>query len=461
MVRTALAVTLAAGASVGGALGALAPSAGAAVNGHCGVVDGKLAAGQSLRIGGLESDNLHIYTEVGNKALSTDLRLDLRSVGTYKRPSDLPATKPILGPGTHVNSYLLHSDPVGQPATFRRTATIGFTSDILGVQILGSTIAEAASHQVRFPGVQYPNTLSGLDLAPEGTGDYARLINARTLSVSFKTSNAIDGVRIITKVATTSVSGVKGYRILAADGGVFDFGGQRFYGSTGDRVLNQPIVSGVNTCGNAGYWFVARDGGVFSYGDARFYGSLGGTRTTSPVTALAATPSGGGYFLAQANGAVHAYGDASLAPNKQHHNDLSYLKLNSSIVGMSVTPSGNGYWLLGSDGGIFSFGDAEFYGSTGALRLVSPVVGFAPSPSGKGYFLYAADGGIFSFGDAVFRGSVGGAQRTNPIVGLRMTGTGRGYWITDSAGVVFNFGDAVHAGDMRGVHLVRPMIGMM
>ena len=40
---------------------------------------------------------------------------------------------PTLPSGLHVNSYLLHSDPVGHPATMLRTATIGFTSDILGV----------------------------------------------------------------------------------------------------------------------------------------------------------------------------------------------------------------------------------------------------------------------------------------------------------------------------------------
>jgi hypothetical protein len=95
---------------------------------------------------------------------------------------------------------------------------------------------------------------------------------------------------------------LNGYRLVAADGGVFDFGGQQFYGSTGGQVLNQPIVSGVNTCGNAGYWFVARDGGIFSYGDATFHGSLGATPQTSPVVAMAATPTG--YWLPDTAGKI-------------------------------------------------------------------------------------------------------------------------------------------------------------
>ena len=456
MVRAGLVTSLAIGASFGGALSMWAPAATAAVNGHCGdVVNGALHAGQSLREGGLEANDLRIYPEVSNRTLAPSVAVDLRSIGLYKTPSSLPNPRPVLTAGTRVNSYLLHSDPIGHPAKLIRTATIGFTSDIVGVQILGGTIAATAAHQLRFPGVQYPNTLSGLELSPAGNGDYARIINSRTVAVSFKTSNAIDGVRIITKVAASSQSGLTGYRILAADGGVFDFGGQQFYGSTGGRVLNQPIVSGVNTCGNAGYWFVARDGGVFAYGDAAFHGSLGGTAIATPVAALAATPTGAGYYLATQGYAVYHYGDAL------GYGDLHTRHLNAPLVGMAVTPSGRGYWLLGRDGGIFTFGDAAFHGSTGGLRLVSPVIGFAPTPSGRGYFLYAADGGIFSFGDAVFRGSVGGALRTSPIVGMRVTASGNGYWLTDSAGKVFAFGDAVFAGDMSNVRLFRPMIGMM
>jgi hypothetical protein len=290
ILRVALVMTLGAGASIGGALGSWAPTAGAAVNGKCGdVVTGTLHSGQDLREGGSESPDLHIYPEVTNHVLSGNLPIDFRNIGTYNTPASLPSPQPTLASGVRVSSYLLHSDPIGHPATTRRTATIGFTSDIIGVMILGNTIAEPEAVQLRFPGVHYPNLLSGLDLGNDGHGDFAHLINARTLAVSFKTSNAIDGVRIITRVPTVAGSALNGYRILAADGGVFDFGGQKFYGSTGGRVLNQPIVSGVNTCGNAGYWFVARDGGVFTFGNARFAGSMGGTVLNQPMVAMTAT----------------------------------------------------------------------------------------------------------------------------------------------------------------------------
>ena len=33
-----------------------------------------------------------------------------------------------------------------------------------------------------------------------------------------------------------------GYWLVAADGGIFDYGGAQFYGSTGSIVLNKPVV---------------------------------------------------------------------------------------------------------------------------------------------------------------------------------------------------------------------------
>ena len=56
-----------------------------------------------------------------------------------------------------------------------------------------------------------------------------------------------------------------GYRMVAADGGVFDFGAP-FFGSTGGMQLNQPIVGMASAPGGDGYWLVAADGGVFSFG---------------------------------------------------------------------------------------------------------------------------------------------------------------------------------------------------
>ncbi|MDA8340710.1 MAG: hypothetical protein M0007_00550 [Actinomycetota bacterium] len=170
------------------------------------------------------------------------------------------------------------------------------------------------------------------------------------------------------------VPGGPGYRLVAADGGVFTYGAASYAGSTGNIHLNQPIVGSAAAPTGNGYWLVAADGGVFAFGDAHFHGSTSG-----------------------------------------HH-------LNKPVVGMAAAPDGNGYWLVAADGGVFAFGDARFYGSAGALHLNKPIVGIAASPSGLGYRLVASDGGVFDYGDAGFYGSTGGQPLNRPIVGIANIG---------------------------------------
>ncbi|MCL4553068.1 MAG: hypothetical protein M1305_05915 [Candidatus Marsarchaeota archaeon] len=55
----------------------------------------------------------------------------------------------------------------------------------------------------------------------------------------------------------------QGYRFVASDGGVFDFGAAGFLGSMGGKNLSAPIV-GMAASGN-GYWLVGGDGSVVEY----------------------------------------------------------------------------------------------------------------------------------------------------------------------------------------------------
>ncbi len=184
-------------------------------------------------------------------------------------------------------------------------------------------------------------------------GGVSALTNADVFNVSPLTASAL------------------GYRMVASDGGVFDFGTAQYQGSVpADHINISNIVGSAEVPGGGGYWLVASDGGVFTFGDAHFYGSMGG----------------------------------------QH--------LNSPIVGMAATPDGGGYWLVASDGGIFTFGDAHFYGSTGNITLNKPIVAMTPSPDGGGYWLVASDGGIFTFGDLPFLGSTGNITLNKPIVAI-------------------------------------------
>jgi hypothetical protein len=245
---------------------------------------------------------------------------------------------------------------------------------------------------------------------------------------------------------------VAGYWLTASDGGMFNFGNAKFYGSTGGMHLNQPIVGMAATRKGHGYWLVARDGGMFSFGDAKFHGSMGGHHLNQPIVGMARTPSGRGYWLVASDGGTFSFGDAKF------YGSTGGMHLNQPIVGMASTPSGHGYWLVARDGGMFSFGDAKFHGSTGGRHLNQPIVSMAPSKSGHGYWLVAADGGMFSFGDAHYYGSTGGQPLVASMQTIVPTQSGRGYWLVGANGDVFAFGDAVFFGSTGGQALNRPIV---
>lgn len=251
-------------------------------------------------------------------------------------------------------------------------------------------------------------------------------------------------------------TGANGYRMVAADGGIFTFGNRTFHGSTGNIALNKPIVGGATDVSDYdGYWIVASDGGVFAF-NAEFHGSLAGSALTSPAVEIEPTPTGNGYWIVQANGKVTAFGGA------RHHGDMSTRALNKPIIGMSVAPDGMGYWLVAEDGGIFDFGSADFFGSMGDQRLNAPVIDLAPMPDGAGYHLVAKDGGVFSFGTAQFWGSTGNMTLNQPVVAMLVLPNGAGYWLAASDGGIFSFGpQAQFLGSMGGTPLNAPVLDLI
>ncbi len=246
----------------------------------------------------------------------------------------------------------------------------------------------------------------------------------------------------------------EGYRFVASDGGVFNFGDAGFYGSAGGTPLNAPVVGMADTPSTNGYWLVASDGGIFTYGDASFLGSMGGHHLNRPIVGMADTSDGGGYWLVASDGGIFSFGDA------QFFGSTGAMHLNKPIVGMAATPDGGGYWLVASDGGIFSYGDAQFYGSTGSLHLNSPVVGMASGPGGAGYWLVAADGGIFTYGSANFYGSAGSLHLNKPVVGMAAAPNAGGYWLVASDGGIFTYGSTLFYGSTGSIHLNKPIVGM-
>ncbi len=212
-------------------------------------------------------------------------------------------------------------------------------------------------------------------------------------------------------VAISPVTGSTGYVLATANGSIYTYGSAKYFGSidqinpnapaggSNSVVLNQPIVGLSEAPNNTGYWLVAADGGIFAFGGAGFYGSAGNLHLFRPIVGMAATLDGKGYWFVAADGGIFAYGDANF------YGSTGGKVLAMPVVGMAATLDGKGYWFVAADGGIFAYGDANFYGSTGASIHPSPIVGMAQTPDSKGYWLVAADGGITAYGDATNLGS--------------------------------------------------------
>ncbi|RPJ83048.1 MAG: hypothetical protein EHM18_14945, partial [Acidobacteria bacterium] len=152
----------------------------------------------------------------------------------------------------------------------------------------------------------------------------------------------------------------------------------------------------------AGYAMTNEQGGVFNFGSSRFFGSIPqlGVQLNAPVNRITMTPSGAGYYLLGEDGGVFTFGDS------QFFGSLPALGISNASVDLEVTRTGLGYYVLGADGGVFAFGDAQFYGSLPSLGINNTALDLEVTPSGQGYWVLAVDGGVFSFGDAAFFGSL-------------------------------------------------------
>lgn len=275
----------------------------------------------------------------------------------------------------------------------------------------------------------------------------------------------------------------EGYWLVGSDGGIFNFGGAGFYGSTGSIHLQRPVVGIVATTGGQGYWLVASDGGIFSFGDAGFFGSIPGlgihpagsglpNSLNAPIVGMVSSADGKGYFMVASDGGVFAFGDATFSGSCPGSGGCS----GAAVAVVPTLMTGSGYWLMTATGHVYGFG-VPSYGEPGPQS--SPITSASVTDDRVGsdyayggYYILDANGQVFAYGtsanganrqiEAVPPGQAGGINPATAISTMVYGpfGPDDGNWVATANGGVFAFGGVPNYGGMSGTKLNGSIIAM-
>ena len=278
-----------------------------------------------------------------------------------------------------------------------RTAVFGATSVLA---LTGGAASAVTSAKLAVSSTKASSTTSS------STGYYVVGSNGGATGFgSTPNGSSINGSQSNVVAAAANPTGA-GYWTVTSSGQVVAHAGATFYGSTytygitglsGSHPLNAPIVGIVGTPSGSGYWLVAADGGVFDFGSAKFYGStysygitgLSGTRPLdAPIVGAVAAPDGSGYYLVAADGGVFDFGSAKFSGSTY---DLGYTGLRGShplpgpITDIMPNPTGQGYYVVCKTGNVLAIGGAPSLGNAKVGHAVAiipsvPVYTGTPQP---------------------------------------------------------------------------------
>jgi uncharacterized repeat protein (TIGR01451 family) len=185
---------------------------GALISGSTGKVVRLSVAPPSVKLNALQHrTNVYAFDERQGATLPSAVAVDAMDPGTY---TSFPPGSATIAAGTQVNSHLIHSDIPPRSYTARRTGTVTFSNDIIGV--VASTNKLAASDTLGAPGTLYAGTTNwrGLESSENGfpgmNDRFTISADRRTVSFDFNTY-VMDEIRVITSHAippelTTTIS---------------------------------------------------------------------------------------------------------------------------------------------------------------------------------------------------------------------------------------------------------------
>ncbi len=181
--------------------------AGAAITNSTGAVIRLSTPPASVKLNALENaTSVYAFNEAQNKTLTAAVAVDAVNPGNY---GTFPSGSAKVAVGTVVDSHLVHSDIPSRNYTARRTGSVSFAADIVGV--VASTAKLASSDNLGAPGTQYAGTTQwrGLESSENGwtQGGDKFTISADRKTVTFDLQTYVmDEFRVLTKHANQLVT---------------------------------------------------------------------------------------------------------------------------------------------------------------------------------------------------------------------------------------------------------------
>jgi uncharacterized integral membrane protein len=156
-----------------------------------------------LRVDRFEDDEwAYLFTEQIGLALPEDVIVNAVAPGTYDEDRDLGRFT--IPKDTKVDVYLLHSDPRRDgPKDY--AGSIAFPTEIVGV-IVQSGKLERTDSVLGVTGTRYSQSgYRGLELDTQRVEQFTISDDRKTLTFSFRTTNAVDELRILISAPTFSL----------------------------------------------------------------------------------------------------------------------------------------------------------------------------------------------------------------------------------------------------------------
>jgi len=324
----------------------------------------------------------------------------------YPTVSATPAAPAVVPPSTSPGGVttITRTVTIVEPSTSSLSVTPSTSSSVVNAVPYAMVAADGGYFN---HGAPYDNSLPGENIAtgavvggaPAGTNGYWMVTSNGTV-YDFGSAHSFGNVTNLSGkvIGMASTPDGGGYWIATNTGNIYAFGNAADYvgvskygitGLSGSHPLNAPIVGIAALPNGNGLYLVAADGGVFNFGAAGLYGttySLGLTGLTgsrplnAPIVGIAVDPEGTGYLLIAADGGVFNLGSAQFQGSTYTYGITGLTgdhPLNAPIIGGAFGPTVNGkqgYYLFAADGGVFNFGSAPYEGSDASLKLAKPMV---------------------------------------------------------------------------------------